>query len=159
MSECSTIREKEDSQFNFYAYICEYFISLTNFTMKRLITAFCLILSLSVLAQNKLDPEARRFVESAAPTDSIGAIVEFNDQNDSFGSLDIDIVSRIGNMATVNVTAAQMEEIAALPNVIAVSVGFEKKHLTTSPKIQPSPLVKRRYVAPPSPGIFGGLRK
>lgn len=50
-------------------------------------------------------------------------IVRFDGKKIDFGNCKVDIVSSLGNMAVVNVTATEMKRIAALPNVRSVSLG------------------------------------
>ncbi|MDE6288909.1 MAG: hypothetical protein K2M00_09020, partial [Muribaculaceae bacterium] len=88
----------------------------------RYITILLFItLSLIVSAQNKIDYAGNNLPDSISQTYNV--IVEFNDADADFGDMKVDVVSRLGSMAVVNVTAAQMKEIAALPQVKTVSLG------------------------------------
>lgn len=103
---------------------------------------FLLFTSLIVSAQNKIDSEGRNLPDSLSQTYNV--IVEFNDGSADFGDLNVDVVSRLGNMAVVNVTAAQMKEIAALPQVKTVSLGnqpqlMEEPDSPAVPQIQEKP--------------------
>lgn len=103
---------------------------------------FLLFTSLIVSAQNKIDSEGRNLPDSLSQTYNV--IVEFNDGSADFGDLNVDVVSRLGNMAVVNVTAAQMKEIAALPQVKTVSLGnqpqlMEEPDNPAVPQIQEKP--------------------
>ncbi len=104
-----------------------------------------LLASLAATAQNKIDPEGRNLPDSLSQTYNV--IVEFNDENAGFGDLNVDVVSRMGSMAVVNVTAAQMKEIAALPQVKSVSLGSQPRLLdepAQAEEPQPQPKPKKR---------------
>lgn len=87
------------------------------------IICFCLLslLAMSAFAQDKLDFAGRNVADSLNQTYNV--IVVFDGKNIDFGNCKVDIVSQLGNMAVVNVTAAGMKEIAALPNVKSVTLG------------------------------------
>ena len=94
----------------------------------RLLCLFILTLaSLMVNAQNKIDFAGRNLPDSLSQTYNV--IVEFNDKDADFGDYKVDVVSRLNNMAVVNVTAKQMKEIAALPQVKAVTLGSQPQLL------------------------------
>lgn len=99
--------------------------------------------ALATSAQNKIDFAGRlaidhvRELELASGDGAIATmannvspifnvIVEFNDDAFDYGGVDVEEISRIGNMAVVSVTAAQMELLADLPQVKKVSLGNEK---------------------------------
>lgn len=56
-------------------------------------------------------------------------IVEFADRDFDYGDVAVKEISRRGNMAVVNATAAQIEQLAELAEVVSVTLGFEKKSL------------------------------
>lgn len=96
-------------------------------------------------AQNKIDFAGRMAIEdvrqlqvaggetnhsplaaAAAASQTYSVIVEFVDDNIDYGDVDVEEISRLGNMAVVSVTPQQMEQLAALPQVQQVSLGYEK---------------------------------
>lgn len=88
------------------------------------------LIAMTVSAQNKLDNAARMAIGSSTDsTQTFGVIVEFKGDNVDFGDYKIDELSRIGNMAIVSATAAQIEEIAELPQVLRISLGGEARPL------------------------------
>ena len=129
--------------------------------MKRALTIIAAFAALTLSAQNKLDSDLRQFVEEATATDSIVALVEFAADDHNFGTVDVDIMSRVGPIAIVRVGADQVRAIAQLPNVVGISASktatplAEKKTLTD----KTVPVTTKRYVWPASPGIFGGLKR
>lgn len=66
---------------------------------------------------------------NAAAAQTYGVLVDFGDNAIDFGDLDIEPETEIGNIAIVNVTAEQMEQIAALPQVLSVTLGYEKESM------------------------------
>ena len=126
--------------------------------MRYIALAIAMFAASMCVAQNKLDSSARQFVETAAATDSVGVVVTFAGEEDTFAPLNVDVVSRVGRTAVVTVTPAQLEEIAALPQVVQVAIGYEARTLPTPAGTRlvtvavPAPKAKYR-----SPGIFGGL--
>ncbi len=93
-------------------------------------------------AQSKLDYAAANLPDSLSQTYNV--IVEFNDKDADFGDCKVDVVSRLGAMAVVNVTPKQMKEIAALPQVKSVALGSEPQladgvDQQHEPKTEPKP--------------------
>lgn len=84
-----------------------------------------LMATVMVNAQNKIDYAGNNLPDSLSQTFNV--VVEFNDADADFGDLKVDVVSRLGSMAVVNVTAAQMKEIADLPQVKTVTLGSERQ--------------------------------
>ena len=109
----------------------------------RLLCIFVLSLaSLMVNAQNKIDFAGRNLPDSLSQTYNV--IVEFNDKDADFGDYKVDVVSRLNNMAVVNVTAKQMKEIAQLPQVKTVTLGsqpqlLDETELPQAPKATEKP--------------------
>lgn len=120
--------------------------------MKRFSILVLGAIALTAAAQNKIDFPGRLAIEEArlqlagsadrdnpdvAPMSALaspalktyGVIVQFNGAEVDFGDLDVEVLSSVENLAVVNVTPDQMEAIAALPQVKAVSLGYERKAL------------------------------
>ncbi|MDE5594238.1 MAG: hypothetical protein K2K00_11055 [Muribaculaceae bacterium] len=93
--------------------------------MRKLSVVLMSLIALGVSAQNKIDFAGRTLPDDTTLT--YGAIVELDSKDAAFGDCDVDVVSRLGSMAVVNVTVKQMEELAALPQVVHISVGQENK--------------------------------
>lgn len=114
--------------------------------MKKLSICALAFVSLMATAQNKIDFAGRMAIErvreatetangagTVAPKSvnamlqqTYNVIVEFDDENIDYGDVAVDEISRIDNMVVVNATTEQMEQLAALPQVVAVTLGFEK---------------------------------
>lgn len=115
--------------------------------MRKISFVLAASLALAAGAQNKIDFNGRLAIDAAkrvelgqdsstgyikvlgqeaTPSQIYNTIVEFVDDNIDFGDLDVEIVTSFGSFAVVAVTPAQMESIAELPQVKAVSLGFEK---------------------------------
>lgn len=62
--------------------------------------------------------------DAAAQTYSV--VVEFVDNNIDYGDVAVEEISTVANLAVVNVTALQMEQLAELPQVKQITMGFEK---------------------------------
>ena len=107
---------------------------------------FCLLLlSLAAVVsygQNKIDFAGNNLPDSLSQTYNV--IVEFKDKDAGFGDYKVDVVSRLGSMAVVNVTSAQMKEIAALPQVKSVTLGSENKLADEPEQPQPQAKTKKR---------------
>lgn len=128
--------------------------------MKYILTILIFCCALAGAAQNKFDFAALQAIEAAQPTDSLTFFVEFANADGSFGSLDVKEEARYGCIATVQATPAQAEQIAALPDVVSISgVQIRKPIGAGAPAVTKTSGTERRYVAPRSPGIFGGLKK
>lgn len=116
--------------------------------MKKLSVLALAALALSATAQNKIDFPGRMVIEqmhqlakgeyndeglfakmsyNEAAAQKYGVLVDFGNNAIDFGDLDIEELSQIGNIAVVNVTAQQMEQIAQIPQVLSVQLGYEKK--------------------------------
>ena len=132
--------------------------------MRKLLFVFMALCALAVTAQSKLDSAARAMISQSAEADSTqtyNVIVEFDNSDIDFGSYKVDVVSQLDNMAIVNVTSHQIEEIANMPNVKSISLGNPVKLLPKEKRVvaRVSTIKRRVVVPPPSPGIFGGLKK
>lgn len=97
--------------------------------MKYLSLIITLLSVITANAQNKLDNNARNLPDSLSQTYNV--IVTFNTPKVDFGDYKVDIISQLDDMAVVNVTAAQMKDIASLPQVQSVSLGSEVRPLDT----------------------------
>lgn len=127
--------------------------------MKYLLALLVAVCALGASAQNKLDFDTRLWVEGASATDRLTVLVELSDENAIPAGSGLDVENRIGNICIISATPAQIEQLAALPAVVSVSASKENKALTPAgPTIAPA-APKKRYVAPRSPGIFGGLHR
>lgn len=93
--------------------------------MRNISLLLLLMATMAVNAQNKIDFAGNNLPDSVSQTYNV--IVEFNDADADFGDYKVDVVSRLGSMAVVNVTAAQMKEIAALPQVKTVTLGDQRQ--------------------------------
>lgn len=107
--------------------------------------------ALSAVAQNKIDLPGRMVIEATraletpsrtplrlvenpyatapSPSQTYTAIVEFDSDDLNLGNEQVEVLARRGNMAIVRVTASQIEELAAQPQVTRVSLGNEAKLL------------------------------
>ena len=118
--------------------------------MKKISVLLLAALALAANAQNKIDAPGRIAIDKAhrlaLESDKISGdniiaplsvsnhipekhtvIVEFLDDSFDFGDVDVEVLSTVGNMAIVEATAFQMEQIAELPQVFRVSMGYEAK--------------------------------
>lgn len=118
-------------------------------TMKKLIGIVMATVALTAAAQNKIDYAGRLAVEqyrlelansenvgqntltalSATAVPTYNVVVEFDESGIDLGNVDAEIVSVIGETAILAVTPAQMEELAALPQVKRITLGFENRPL------------------------------
>lgn len=121
--------------------------------MKRLSILLLASVALMANAQNKIDFAGRQVLDRArevgldsdrnkhdgllAPKtagsdvteQTYNVIVEFADRNFDYGDIAVEEISRCGNMAVVNATAGEIEQLAELADVVSVTLGFEKKSL------------------------------
>lgn len=114
--------------------------------MKKINFLILAAVALTATAQNKIDFPGRMVVEQTriqsqggytdegltapmaySPAAKYDVLVDFGDNEIDFEGIDVGEYISIGNIAAVNVTAARMEEIAGLPGVLSVSLGYEKK--------------------------------
>lgn len=79
----------------------------------------------TAMAQNKIDFAGRTLPDDTTKTYSV--IVELSGKDAGFGDCKVDVVSRLGAMAIVNANVKQIDEMAALPQVVQISVGQENK--------------------------------
>lgn len=104
--------------------------------MKIYTVLILLSIAITAAAQNKIDYGGREFPDNPDTTYSV--IVELDRIDADLGDCKAEIVSRIGKLAVLNATAAQIDSIAALPQVVKVSAGGEQKPLETqSPSAKP----------------------
>lgn len=118
--------------------------------MKKTCVLALAAIALAASAQNKIDFPGRLVIErvhqlardaetdegtvapksyAAAAEQKYGILVRFEDENIDFGDVDVEEISRIGSIVTVEATPAQMEALAALPRVKSISLGYENKPL------------------------------
>lgn len=113
--------------------------------MKKILLIALSAAALTVSAQNKLDFPARLVVEqfhmekagnvnvgdfapmslSYTPEQTYGVLVDFGDNDIDYGDVAVEEMSRIGSIGVVRATAAQLEQLAELPAVLSVSIGYE----------------------------------
>lgn len=100
--------------------------------------------SVTASAQSKLDPSAAQFVSmspevqsraAADEAETVAVIITMTDtsvlsQIEELGGV---VLSQIADMAIVNLSAQQIEEVAALPEVKRISMGYSNhKHMDTA---------------------------
>ncbi|MDE6704196.1 MAG: S8 family peptidase [Muribaculaceae bacterium] len=112
--------------------------------MKKISVLILAGVALLANAQNKIDFAGRLAIEkfrdqqksetgliapmaAGSAVETYSVIVEFNDEEFDYGDVAVEELSRVANMSVVTVTAAQMEQLAALPNVKNISLGSENK--------------------------------
>lgn len=116
--------------------------------MKRFTAIALATLSLAAFAQHKIDVPGRQVVEqyrlqlagngndipnvaplsiAATAPQTYGVIVELNDISADLTDVVTEVTSQIGEFVIATVTAPQMEQLAAMPEVKSVSLGHENR--------------------------------
>lgn len=95
--------------------------------MRNFFVFLMLLSSFAIKAQNKIDFAGRTLPEDTTVIYSV--IVELDNSDAGLGDCNVEMVSRIGSMAIVNANVRQLEELAALPQVVHISVGQDNKLL------------------------------
>lgn len=97
--------------------------------MRKLFLIFFGLLSMVVLGQSKLDLGGQDVDTSSSSL--YAAMIEVTDDA-NIDSLNVEVVSRIGNILVVNIAGNKLEEVAAMPQVKKISLSREVNILGSS---------------------------